>query len=149
MNLTKWNPFKEFEDFFNYYHRPVPKNDRLPADSKETITTTDWAPSVDISETDDAYLINAEIPGVKKEDVKVNVADGILSIQGHRQHEEETKDHKLHRIERSYGTFFRSFSLPEDVDEEKIHAEYKDGVLQMSLRKTEDKKQKAIEVKVK
>ena len=108
----------------------------------------DWTPSVDISETDGEYLIKAEIPDVKKEDVKVTVEDGVLTIQGERKHEKEEKGTKFHRIERSYGTFVRTFSLPDVIDEEKVKADFKDGVLNLHLPKSEKAKPKAIEVKV-
>jgi HSP20 family protein len=88
----------------------------------------DWAPSVDISETDGAYQIKAEIPDVKKEDVKVTLEDGVLTIQGERKQEKEERGKKYHRVERSYGSFVRSFTLPDLVDEEKVKAEFKDGV---------------------
>jgi HSP20 family protein len=81
------------------------------------LAVADWSPSADISETDAAYLIKAEIPGVKKEDVKVTIQDGMLTMQGERKMEKEEKGKKFHRIERSYGNFVRSFRLPDDADE--------------------------------
>jgi HSP20 family protein len=108
----------------------------------------DWTPSVDISETDGEYQIKAEIPDVKKEDVKVTLEDGVLTIQGERKQEKEEKGKKFHRIERSYGSFVRTFSLPDVIDEEKVKAEFKDGVLNLHLPKSEKAKPKAIEVKV-
>jgi HSP20 family protein len=108
----------------------------------------DWVPSVDVSETDGEYQIKAEIPDVKKEDVKVTVEDGVLTIQGERKHEKEEKGKKYHRVERSYGSFIRSFTLPDLVDEEKVKAEFKDGVLNLQLPKPEKAKPKAIEVTV-
>jgi HSP20 family protein len=108
----------------------------------------DWTPSVDISETESEYQIKAEIPDVKKEDVKVTVEDGVLTIQGERKQEKEEKGKKFHRIERSYGSFVRTFSLPDVIEEEKVKAEFKDGVLNLHLPKSEKAKPKAIEVKV-
>jgi HSP20 family protein len=107
---------------------------------KETMIVADWAPSVDISETDGEYQIKAEIPDVKKEDVKVTLEE--------RKHEKEEKGKKFHRIERSYGSFVRTFSLPDVIDEEKVKADFKDGVLNLHLPKSEKAKPKAIEVKV-
>jgi HSP20 family protein len=115
---------------------------------KETMIVADWTPSVDISETDGEYQIKAEIPDVKKEDVKVTLEDGVLTIQGERKHEKEEKGKKYHRIERSYGSFVRTFSLPDVIDEEKVKAEFKEGVLNLSLPKSEKAKPKAIDVKV-
>jgi len=118
------------------------------ANGKETMIVADWTPSVDISETDGEYQIKAEIPDVKKEDVKVTLEDGVLTIQGERKHEKEEKGKKYHRIERSYGSFVRTFSLPDVIDEEKVKAEFKEGVLNLTLPKSEKAKPKAIDVKV-
>jgi HSP20 family protein len=112
------------------------------------MTTSAWAPLVDITEDDKEYLIKAELPEVKKEDVKVTIENGTLSISGHRKFEKEEKDKKYHRIERSYGSFIRSFALPEGTNASKVAAEFKDGVLTVHLPKTEEAKQKAVEVKV-
>jgi HSP20 family protein len=103
---------------------------------------------VDISETDAEYLVKAEIPEVDKKDVKVTVQDGLLTIQGERTREKEEKGRKFHRVERSYGTFMRTFDIPDGVDEGKLKAEFKDGMLLVHLPKTEKAKTKAIEVKV-
>jgi HSP20 family protein len=120
----------------------------LRPSGKETLTVADWIPTVDISENDQGYLIKAELPEVKKDDVKVTVEDGVLTIQGERRQEKEEKGKKYHRVERSYGSFVRSFSLPESVDEGAVKAEYKDGVLNLHLPKTEKVKPKAIDVRV-
>ena len=108
----------------------------------------DWTPSVDISETDSAYLIKGEIPGVKKEDVKVTIQDGMLTIQGERRQEKEEKGKKFHRIECSYGSFARSFRVPSDADESSVKAEFKDGMLNVTLAKSEKAKPKSINVSV-
>jgi HSP20 family protein len=118
------------------------------SNGKETMIVADWAPSVDISETESEYQIKAEIPDVKKEDVKVTLEDGVLTIQGERKHEKEEKGKKYHRIERSYGSFVRTFSLPDVIDDDKVKAEFKDGVLNLHLPKSEKAKPKAIDVKV-
>jgi HSP20 family protein len=112
------------------------------------MTLTQWAPSVDISEDDKEWLVNAELPEVKKEDVKVTVENGVLTIRGERKFEKEEKDKKYHRIERSYGNFLRSFSIPDASDATRVHAEFKDGVLKVHLPKSEKAMPKAVEVKV-
>ena len=112
------------------------------------MTAADWTPTVDISETEAEYAIKAELPEVKKEDVKVTVEDGVLTIQGERKQEKEEKGKKYHRIERSYGRFVRSFTLPDTVDEGKVRAEYADGVLNLHLPKSEKAKPKQIDVKI-
>ena len=116
--------------------------------NKEALTVADWVPAVNISEDDREYVIKAELPEVDKKDVKIGVEDGVLSIQGERTKEKEEKGKKFHRIESSYGSFFRSFTLPENVAEDKLTADFKDGVLVVHLPKTEKPKSKAIEVKV-
>jgi HSP20 family protein len=112
------------------------------------MTVADWTPSVDISETTAEYVIKAEIPEVKKEDVKVTLEHGVLTVQGIRRQEPEDKGRKYHRVERSYGTFVRSFSLPDLVDDTKVQAVFKEGILILHLPKSEKAKPKAIEVKV-
>ena len=147
--MTKWNPFREMEDLQNrlfsmFNLAPARKN----ATEEETMTVSEWAPLVDIVEDDKEYLIKAELPEVKKDDLKVTVEHGVLSIKGERKFEKEEKGHKYHRIERSYGSFIRTFSIPEDADGAKVKAEFKDGLLTVHLAKTETARPKQIEVKV-
>jgi HSP20 family protein len=117
-------------------------------DKKEAITVAEWSPLVDITEDDKEYLVKAELPEMKKEEIKINVHEDVLSISGERKYEKEEKGKKYHRVERAYGSFVRSFTLPEDADGSKINAEYKDGVLKIHLPKSEKAKPKAIEVRV-
>ncbi|MFC4257584.1 Hsp20/alpha crystallin family protein [Marinobacter lacisalsi] len=148
-NLTRWNPVNEFEDLINRYNRyfglPATNGER---EGKDLFRRTDWAPAVDIKETKEAFVIEAELPGMKKEDVKVTVHDGVLTIQGERKKEEETGDDKHHRVERVYGSFLRRFTLPDNVDEDSIRARFKEGVLSLTLTKAEPAEPKAIEVAV-
>ena len=148
MTLVRWDPFRELEDMSDRLNRMFSRPALPQANGKETMVVADWVPSVDVSETDGEYQIKAEIPDVKKEDVKVTVEDGVLTIQGERKQEKEEKGKKFHRVERSYGSFVRSFTLPDLVDEEKVKAEFKDGVLNLQLPKSEKAKPKAIEVTV-
>jgi HSP20 family protein len=115
---------------------------------KEVMTVAEWAPLVDITEDEKEYVIKAELPEVKKEDVKLTVHDDVLSISGERKYEKEEKGKKYHRVERAYGSFTRSFTLPEDADASKVAADYKDGVLKVHLPKSEKAKPKSIEVKI-
>jgi len=147
--LTRWDPFKEVEDLQNrlstlFGRAPV----RQKNGAEESITVAEWAPLVDITEDDTEYLIKAELPEVKKDDVKVAVDNGVLAISGERKLEKEEKDKKYHRVERSYGSFVRTFIVPDDADAEKVNAEFKDGVLKVHLPKSEKAKPKQIEVKV-
>lgn len=147
MNLVRWDPYRELEEMTNRLNRLFGRA-TATVDGNEMMVRADWTPSVDISETDEEFQIKAELPGVKKEDVKVTLENGILTLQGERKQEREDKDLKFHRIERSYGQFVRSFTLPDLVDDAKVKAEYKDGVLNLRLPKSEKAKPKAIEVKV-
>ena len=148
MTLVRWDPFRELEDVSDRLNRMFNRPALDRTSGKETMVAADWVPSVDVSETDGSYQIKAEIPDVKKEDVKVTLEDGVLTIQGERKQEKEEKSKRYHRVERSYGRFVRSFTLPDVVDEEKVKAEFKDGILNLELPKSEKAKPKAIEVKV-
>lgn len=149
MNLVKWNPFSELEEVSNrlnqlFRHAPVRSES-----GNEMLAVADWMPSVDISETDAAYLVKGEIPGVNKEDVKVTLQDGMLTIQGERKQEKEEKGKKFHRVECSYGSFVRSFRIPDDADPNTVKAEFKDGMLNVTLPKTHKAEEaKAISVPV-
>jgi len=147
MTLVRWDPFRELQEMSDRLNRTLTRP-ALRNGGKEDLTVADWVPTVDISESEGGYLIKAELPEVKKEDVKVTVEDGVLTLSGERRQEKEEKGKKYHRVERSYGSFVRSFSLPESVDESGVKAEYKDGVLNLHLPKTEKVKPKSIEVKV-
>lgn len=147
--LVRWDPFKELEEMEKriaalFGRAPLRKN----GDKQEALTVAEWAPLVDISEDEKEYLIKAELPEVKKGDVKVSVQDDVLTIAGERKSEKEEKGKKYHRIERAYGSFLRSFTLPEDADGAKVSAEFKDGVLTVHLPKSEKAKPKSIEVTV-
>ena len=148
MTLVRWDPFRELEDVSDRLNQMFHRSTPARTNGKETMIVADWAPSVDVSETEGEYQIKAEIPDVKKEDVKVTLEDGVLTIQGERKQEKEVKGKRYHRVERSYGRFARSFTLPDVIDEEKVKAEFKDGILNLALPKSEKAKPKAIEVTV-
>ncbi len=148
MNLVKWDPFRELEEMSDRLNRLFNRPGGQGGNGKETIAAAEWIPSVDVAETEHEYQIKVDLPEMNKEDVRVTVQDGVLRIQGERKHEKEEKGKRYHRIERSYGTFVRSFSVPDYVDETKVSAEFKNGVLDLHLPKTEKAKPKAIEVKV-
>ncbi len=146
MKLAKWDPFGDVEGMLDRYSGSLdwPFRGRRGLSLKDT----DWAPRVDISETDNSFCIKAEVPGIKREDVKINIEDHVLSIRGENKQEKEEKGEKFHRVERYYGSFNRSFSLPLNVKEDKIDATFKDGLLTLTIPKSEVVKPKAIEVKV-
>jgi HSP20 family protein len=108
----------------------------------------EWSPAVDIKETEKEYLVKAELPGVKREDVKVSLEDGVLMIEGERRQEKDSEGEKTHRVERFYGTFCRSFTLPEYADAKAIRAESKDGVLKVHVPKLKIEKRLPLEIKV-
>ena len=146
---TRRNPWRELEDLEKrlstlFGRAPV----ATAGDKKEAIAVAEWSPLVDISEDDKEYLVKAELPEVKKEEIKINVHDDVLTISGERKYEKEEKGKKYHRVERAYGSFMRSFTLPEDADGSKISAEFKDGLLKVHLPKSEKAKPKAVEIKI-
>lgn len=148
MNLIKWDPFWELEEVSTRLNRIFGRPLARAESGNEMLAVADWAPSVDISETDTAYLIKGEIPGVKKEDVKVTLEDGMLTIKGERKQEKEEKGKKFHRVECSYGSFMRSFRMPDDADENKVKAEFKDGIINVTLSKSAKAKDKAKSINV-
>lgn len=147
--LTTWNPYQELERLQDRVLRAMRLTPAQSGDEANSLlTVSDWTPAVDITEDEKEYLITADLPQVEKDDVKVVVENGSLIIRGERKRESVHKDKKVHRIERSYGSFQRSFSLPDDADGNSVTASFKDGALRISLPKSEEKKPKHIEVRV-
>jgi len=144
--ISNWSPFR---DLVNMQREVGRLFDGLFGESdKDGNVMTSWSPTADVIENNNSYLIKVELPGVSKNDVKITLRENILTIKGEKKAENEEKDHNYHRIERSYGSFERSFSTPSNVKGEKIDASYKDGVLTVTLPKVEEAKPKEIEVKV-
>jgi len=146
--IVQWDPFRELENVHRRLTNLLDDGGRSRRNGKESMAVADWAPVVDITEDEKSYVFRAELPEVKKEDVHVTVEHGVLTLSGERKFEQEEKSKKYHRIERSYGSFTRSFALPDDVDGAKVNAAYKDGVLTVTVAKSESAKPKHIEVKV-
>jgi HSP20 family protein len=146
--LTRWEPLKELEDLQNRLSSLLGRTPVRRTDAKEEITLAEWAPLADIIEDDKEYIVKAELPEVKKEDVKVTLEKGVLTISGERKFEKEEKNKKYHRVERAYASFVRSFMLPEDADAENVKAEFKDGIPTVHVSKTEKAKPKEIDVAV-
>lgn len=147
--ITRWNPFREMDELQNrlaslWSLDPFRGN----GGKQETLTVADWSPRVDIVEDESAYLVKAELPEMKKEDVKVTAEDGVLTISGERKMEKEEKNKKYHRIEREYGSFVRSFTLPTGTSGDKVTAEFKEGVLKVRLPKDAKAAPKAVDIKV-
>jgi HSP20 family protein len=149
--LTQWNPFKEMNELqrrlASVFDLAPYRRSSLTTD-EENMTVPEWAPAVDIIEEEKEYLIKVELPEVQKDAVKVTVEGGTLTISGERKAEKEEKNRKFHRVERYYGHFERSFSIPDDAEDSKVNAEFKDGVLRVHLAKSEKARPKQIEVKV-
>jgi HSP20 family protein len=150
-SLTRWNPLREMEDMQRRMSSLLDWNSFRRGSltpEEENITVPEWTPLVDIAEDEKEYLIKVELPEVLKDDVKVTVESGTLTIAGERKAEKEEKGHKFHRIERFYGRFERSFTIPDDALGDNVKAEFKDGVLRVHLAKSEKARPKQIEVKV-
>lgn len=150
---NRWNPFKEMDTLHNQLASLLGRDFgrvslRDDGNKEESVRVTEWAPLVDIAEDEKEYLIKAELPEVNKKDLSVTVENGVLTIRGERHFEKEEKNKRYHRVERAYGNFTRSFTLPEDADETKVSAVFKDGVLQVGLAKCEQAKPKNIDIKV-
>jgi len=146
MSLIRWEPFSGTDDLFARMPSLFGRWPRVfDAEGRSTL---DFAPSVDISETATEYLIRAELPAVRKEDVRITVDDGMLTISGERRQKTEDKTEKQHRVETVYGRFSRSFTLPDNVDAASIRAESKDGVITVHVAKMKVEPRKPTEIKV-
>ena len=149
MAIVRWQPFRdllaterEFDRLFREAFSP------LFGQREGELSTRAWAPAVDIFETENSIVLKAELPGVDPKDVEVRVEDNTLYLKGERKFEKETKEENYHRIERSYGSFARSFVLPNSMDAEKVAAEYQDGLLTLTLPKREEAKPKTIKINI-
>lgn len=145
--LTRWEPLTEMEDMQNRLSNLLGRTSARRGNGRD-LAIADWAPLADVTEDEKEYIIKAELPDIKKEDVKVAVENGVLTISGERKFEKEEKKRKYHRVERAYGTFMRSFTLPDDANASNVKAEFKDGILTVHLPKSEHAKPKHIDVKV-
>ena len=145
MAVVRWDPFRDLgllQDRMNRMFDDAGRGWR----NDEPAATTTWSPSVDIFETEGEIVVKAELPGMERKDITLHLENNVLTLRGERKFEKETKDENYHRIERSYGNFSRSFSIPATVDGEKIRADYKDGVLSIALPKKEQAKPKQINI---
>ena len=144
MNITRWDAFPDIDNLFRQYSPFFARS--LRRTSAEDV---EWTPIADISETAKEYLIKAELPEVRKEDVKVTLENGAITISGERRQEKEDKGQNEIRVERFYGVFSRTFSLPDNIDPKGIRAETKDGVLRVHIPKTETSTAKPLKIEVK
>jgi HSP20 family protein len=142
--MVQWNPFNELENMRRQMTSWFDGN----ADDGKAGAVELWSPVVDIFEDEHSYLFKAELPEVKKNDVSVQIENGVLTISGERRAGKEQKIHRVHRIERASGAFTRSFELPDDAEAGNVNASFKDGVLTVTVAKAEHAKPRKIEVKV-
>ncbi len=141
MTVVRWTPWQELEEMQRSLTR------LLDSDASATSERGSWLPAVDVRETKDALILHAELPGINKEDIHVEVHEGRLTLSGERKYEKEVDEENVHRIERAYGRFSRSFSLPRDVDTNAVDATMNNGVLEIRLPKKETARPKSITVK--
>jgi HSP20 family protein len=146
MDMIRWNPIREMVLFQNRINRMLDETVWSVAKGDEKAGISGWNPVVDMYETDDHIVIKAELPGMDKKDIEIQLTDGILFLKGKRSYDNEVKEDKYYRRERMFGNFIRSFSLPVDVEAEKITADYKEGVLHITVPKPETEKPKKIMV---
>ena len=153
MAITKWNPARELlnveREFNKMFNSLGSRFGLMDSSDMEEYENAVWMPLTDISEDKDNFVLKLDLPGVSKDDVKISFTDGMLNISGERKLEKDTKDAKFHRMERAYGKYFRSFTLPNKIREDKIDAEFKDGQLIITVPKAEEAKPKEIPIKVK
>jgi HSP20 family protein len=147
MAIVRWEPLRDLmatqRDFDRLFREAF-----SPVFGEGELSTRTWAPPVDIYENGDNLVLKAELPGVDPKDVEIRVEDSTLYLKGERKFEKEVKEENYHRVERSYGTFTRSFSLPNSIDSDKVHADYKDGILTLTMPKKEEAKPKTIKINV-
>ena len=148
MTLTKWEPLRDLLTLQDRMNRLFDDSMRGIRPEENALSSGIWSPPVDIYETEGDVILKAELPEVNQKDIDIQVENNTLTLKGERRFEKETKKENFHRIERAYGTFTRSFTLPNAIDQEKIHADYKDGVLKITMPKREETKAKQIKVAV-
>ena len=148
MRLVRWEPLRNAVSAQERMNWIFDEAFRGKGRAAEDATATDWAPAVDIFERDGHIVLKAELPGIEPDAVDIQVENNVLSLRGERKFESELKREDFHRVERTYGTFSRSFTLPNVVDTDKIQAQYKDGVLEVSLPQKEEAKPKQIAIAV-
>ena len=146
MALARWTPVGNFQSFQDEMNRLFNQFFQGGTGEEAGWGVRTWAPPVDIYEIDDAVILKAELPGVSKDDVSIEIHQNTLILRGQRKHEAEVKEEHYHRVERAYGTFQRSFMLPTLVDQEHVQATYPDGVLELRLPKSEAAKPKRIAI---
>jgi HSP20 family protein len=147
MAIVRWEPFRDVLASQREFDRLF-REAFSPAINEGELSTRTWAPPVDIYENGDNLVLKAELPGINPDEVEIRVENNTLYLKGERKFEKEVKEQNYHRIERSYGTFTRTFSLPNSIDADKVAANFKDGVLVLTMPKKEEAKPKTIKVNI-
>jgi len=148
MALIRWDPFREISSLQERMNRLFSDVRLRTPYGEEEITQGAWIPAVDIYETNEAIVLKAELPGIPKEDIFIEVKDNTLTLKGEKKFEREVKEENYHRVERSYGSFQRAFTLPGTVQQDKVRAKFRDGILEITLPKLEQAKPKQIKVEL-
>jgi len=143
---AQWNPFPELRSLQSHFNRLLDETGRVNFD--EDLVNGNWVPAVDVAEEPERLMVRAELPGMKQEDIDIRFEGGLLTIRGERKFENEKNERNYHRIERAYGTFSRSFTLPRTVDADEIVASYDDGILEIVIPKRDEAKPKQIKIAV-
>ena len=144
-NLTRWNPLRELQAMQNQFNSLFEPFGRLGLGQEDWLPST-WVPAVDIEESGDTLFVRAEVPGLKPEDIDIRFENGVLTIRGERRFENQGGDRNFHRVERAYGSFTRSFTLPSSVDADRVSANYRDGVLELTMPKRDEAKPRRIQI---
>lgn len=148
MSIIRWEPFRDLVSTHDHFSQLFNETFARAFGDQQEVSPRAWVPPVDIGETEDSLVLKAELPGIKPDDVEIRVEDNTLYLKGERRFEKEVKEENLHRVERSYGTFSRSFALPSSIDSDKVKAEYQNGILTLSMPKREEAKPKTIKIDV-
>jgi len=145
MAIIRWDPFRDLVSLREKMNRLFEEAFTSRGEEKDLIAST-WTPSVDIYETENALVLTAELPGLDEKDIEIKIEDNTLTLRGERKFEKETKEENYHRLERSYGSFYRSFTLPNYIDQDKIQAEHENGILKITMPKKPELKPKKVKV---
>jgi HSP20 family protein len=145
MAMSRWDPFRELSSIQNELNRLFGRT--FGTEEGQDVRTAEWVPALDVAETEDRFVITAELPGVKPDEVDISVENSVLTITGERKFYSETKEEDFHRIERRFGSFARSITLPSVADPERIQASFDDGVLTVEIPKREEAKPRKIQIK--
>jgi HSP20 family protein len=145
MAIIRWDPFRDLVTLREKMNRLFEDAVTGRGEQKDLVTSS-WAPAVDIYEDENQLVLTAEVPGIDEKDIEIKLEDNTLSIHGERKMEKETKEENYHRIERAYGSFYRSFTLPNYIDQEKIHAEHENGVLKITMSKKAELKPRRVKI---